>query len=170
MLPSRVRTPHILTSAPWARPSVWRITSPIVTDMSGDGPSAEQIALAHELLDAMQFDTQFNNRYQLPAGLSTTDSPGAAALRDFQRQLVTQEMIRPHAVRRYADQLTADELRSLIAFFRSPLGRRFVGLRQEAGEAIRATVASAFEASEQEHRALADQYRDELRRKREGDD
>ena len=62
--------------------------------------------LAHRLLDAMQFDRRFNHRHV-----------DAAPVRDA-------------VAAYYASTLTDADLRSLVAFFESSVGRKFVSVWQ----------------------------------------
>lgn len=113
-----------------------------------DVPPTER--LAHRLLDALNFDRRFDNRYSKILG----DSPLAAnqsdavrerikALAEERRKRVNPGVIRPAMAAYYAEKLSDDDLKTLIAFFESPVGQRFVAVWESDHESVRRVIAEA---------------------------
>ena len=96
-----------------------------MADTSAQSP--DRLTLANHLLDVMGFDTQMG---RLRPDYSGDEPPvmktaAGKALREFQAKYVTPAVLRPVFAAAYAERFTDDQLRQLIAFYESPVGRRF---------------------------------------------
>jgi hypothetical protein len=105
----------------------------------------EKERLANRLVDATDFDRRFDQRFDNMAPLDPEkerDVPSVArarlqAVTDFNRRVVTAERLRPHMVAHYVDNFSEDELRELLAFYKSPVGRKYVHSWREEPRRIR---------------------------------
>jgi len=93
--------------------------------------------LAHRLLDAMQFDRRFNHRFDTlleNEELRSRRSPEKQHALEAQLRLREKQLdaapVRDALATYYASKLSDGDLRSLIAFFESSVGRKFVSVWQ----------------------------------------
>ena len=107
--------------------------------------SVERLALANRLLDALDFDNaheRFGNR-QMP-GVSQQAQDAYKAWRGVQKKYLTPDKLRPHAARAYASLFNEAELQTLIAFFESPVGKRFTNTQPVIADSIQRVMSEVF--------------------------
>ncbi|GAC1653567.1 MAG: hypothetical protein NVS4B3_16780 [Gemmatimonadaceae bacterium] len=132
------------------------------------GQSAETTRLAAELLREMRFEEGM--RAGVTAGLDAQVrgnpllAPFRAVMHDWASRYLTWDTVGPATVKLYADRFTAGELREMLAFYRTPIGRKML----EAQQPIMAEAARIAEAALAPHQAelqsAIKQRADELQR------
>ena len=113
--------------------------------------SVERLALANRLLDALDFDNsqeRFATR-QMP-GISPEGLEAYKAFRNIEKKYLTPDKMRPHAARAYASLFNEAELRTLITFFESPIGRRFTDTRPVIADSIQRVISEVFREHSEE--------------------
>ncbi|GAC1516743.1 MAG: hypothetical protein NVS1B4_13550 [Gemmatimonadaceae bacterium] len=96
--------------------------------------SAETTRLATELLRAMRFEEGM--RAAVTAGLDAQVrgnplvAPYRAIMHEWTTRHLTWESVGPATVRLYADRFSATELREMLAFYRTPVGRKMIDAQQ----------------------------------------
>ena len=109
--------------------------------------SQEQLELASQLVDTMHVSDQFAEKIKaLTLGILAGD-PKLATQKDLMRDVldhfVTWEAAKPFLIEVWAQSYSAQELRTLVEFCRSPLGQRFLAAQVELGaQAGRRLIAS----------------------------
>jgi hypothetical protein len=133
----------IIVLALWTRPSPARAQgTPAVSPASAVAPDSARVALARELMDLMRVGPTMLQGIEMGLAAQKAANPNlpeafwtefaARARRDLPKFV---ESVVPV----YAGRFTAQELKQLIAFYRTPVGRRLA----EEGGAISADVMRA---------------------------
>ena len=115
--------------------------------------SVERLALANRLLDALDFDNsqeRFATR-QMP-GVSPEGLEMYKAFRNVEKKYLTPDKLRPHAARAYASLFDEAELRTLIVFFESPIGRKYTETRPAIADSIQRVVSEVMREHAEELR------------------
>jgi hypothetical protein len=111
-----------------------------------DAQSPERLALANRLLDALDFDNtsrRFRSR-QMP-GVSDEGRTAMDAIASIEEKALTPEKLRPPVAKAYASLFSEDELRRLIAFYESPIGRRYTAVQPQIADSMQRVISEAFE-------------------------
>lgn len=105
--------------------------------------SPERLALVDSLLTAMDFDRSItgNAAMQLPKLADSSARAGISAYQAFAKKYLTVEAIRPRVANRYAELFSDDELRDMLRFYQSAVGKKFVGLQPSLAQASQAAIA-----------------------------
>lgn len=113
-------------------------------------PSAERLALAAELLEATEQRQIFESSMEIMLTAQIQADPDLRQFEDVLRAWVARytnwNAVKDEFARIYAERFTADEMREIIAFHRTPVGAKLVretpAIMQEA-EAVGARIAEA---------------------------
>jgi len=103
----------------------WAQPEPLAARQTAVSPSHEQAAL--ELLEVMDLQAQYRINLDLMLDQpNMAGTPMAQALREFHDRYMSWEVVRPALVQIYAEAFSESEVRELIAFYRTPIGRKLV--------------------------------------------
>jgi hypothetical protein len=83
-----------------------------------------------------------------------SDSLRLAAIGEFRRRHDVEGRTERAIINAIAKGFSADELRTLVAFFRSPLGRKYLAVRADAGQRTADAVASAMQKYQNEFQSV----------------
>jgi hypothetical protein len=97
-----------------------------------------RIAAAHELVDALNVQKVLDRSMENMLRMQTEQNPAmmqfADIMRAFFARYVTWNALRDSYAQIYADLFSASDLRELVAFYRSPIGRRLADATPELTE------------------------------------
>src|SRR5437868_3971317 len=145
----------LLRASDVSRTDGWTLpaTGEHMASVPPDSDLAERELLAARLLDAMEFDQRISRRYDSltrdRARQSSTSPAAQDALRaviELRRRVVTPELLRPHVIARYVAAFTSAELRELVGFYESPVGKKFVRLWSDDDDTIKRVMTEATDA------------------------
>lgn len=97
-------------------------------------PSAGELALVREFLEVTRTSENFTRTMEamLQSGMGEDLPPEFAdVMREFFAEHFRYEELEPGFIRMYTDLFTEEEMRALIAFYRTPVGQRMVELTPE---------------------------------------
>ncbi|HEU0301376.1 MAG TPA: DUF2059 domain-containing protein [Longimicrobium sp.] len=97
-------------------------------------PSATEVALVREFLEVTRTSENLTRTMEamLQGGMGAEMGPGFAdVMREFFAEHLRYEALEPGFIRMYSDLFTEEELRGLIAFYRTPVGQRMAELTPE---------------------------------------
>lgn len=106
----------------------------VVGILTAAGPTAAQsrshVAAAEDMLVAMDAERMYERTLEQMLSAQIEANPDLVALapvmKQFFRDFVSWEAVRPEHLRVHMERFTEAELRELAAFYRTPLGRRVV--------------------------------------------
>ena len=113
-------------------------------DASAQSPDSTRLVLAQRLLDAMQYDTQLARLTKPPSGPAQATDEAVRLHREFQLKYLTPDKIRPPVERALADLYTEGELKELIAFHESPIGRKYIAMQPKIAEATQGVISEVY--------------------------
>jgi uncharacterized protein len=91
-------------------------------------PAPSHARAAEELLELMDMKSQMQQAMDVMMKAQTEGNPMLAQFEDVMREFLNKylawEQIKPEYVRLYTEVYTEDDLRGLIAFYRTPLGQK----------------------------------------------
>jgi hypothetical protein len=109
---------------------------------------AEKTRLAHQLLDALQFDlilTQTPSPRAHESTPSAEDVALAARMTAFRKKYVTLALLRDAAAQQYAAAMTEAELMEAIAFASSSTGKKLFSAQRGASAAAQIAMMAAIQ-------------------------
>jgi hypothetical protein len=92
-------------------------------------PSASEVAAIRELLEVSRTRENFIRGMELgmeQGGMGEITPEVRAVLREFMDEHFRYEEMEPDFIRMFADTYTEEEIRGLVAFYRTPLGQRMI--------------------------------------------
>lgn len=93
-------------------------------------PSPSHVQAAEELLGIIDVEKTTTEGMELMLKQQIQQNPAMARLEDIMREFVQKAMnwteLKPEYVRLYTDIYTEAELREMVAFYRTPLGKRML--------------------------------------------
>lgn len=117
----------------------------VAMDASAQSRDSTRLALARRLLDVMQHDTQLERLTRPPTGAMGRVGDEAVRLhREFQLKYLTPDKVRPPVERALAELYTEGELKELIAFHDSPLGRKYIAMQPKIAEAAQGVIGEVY--------------------------
>ncbi len=112
---------------------------------TGAAQSDERLALAHRLLDAMDFENaEIRRRDRVVPGQTEAQQKVQKASVAFQAKHLPPQKLREPLAHAYASLFTADELTRLVAFYDSPEGKKLTRLQPELANAIQAVISQVY--------------------------
>ena len=106
--------------------------------VAAQAPRPAPEPLVEELLEVMEMDRQIREAILFSVEAQMQANPALASFGDvfeeFFEKYVTWEAMKPELVKVYAGAFTESEVRDLIAFYRTPVGRKLV---EQSGELMR---------------------------------
>lgn len=111
--------------------------APAAAQTSGAPP--ERLAAAIEMLEAMNTPAEMEAGMEMMLQQQMEMNPMLASMegvmRDFLSRHMSWDALREPLGELYAERMTAEEMRAVTAFYRSPAGRRLADLAPELGTA-----------------------------------
>lgn len=143
---------------------VFLVSVVMVVIATGDSVAQDEASMtpreraAAELIDLLQLEKLTMNTVDVVSQAIMGQNPRAAELTDvlaeFTKEFMRWEDLRPEYIRIYSDAYTEAELMELIAFYKTPVGRKTVEITPEL-------VKQSTEA----HQILLQQHLPELQRR-----
>jgi hypothetical protein len=78
-------------------------------------------------------------------GVSDEGRTAMDAIASIEEKALTPEKLRPPVAKAYASLFSEDELRRLIAFYESPIGRRYTAVQPQIADSMQRVISEAFE-------------------------
>lgn len=113
-------------------------------------PSASELALVHEFLEVTRTSENLTRTIEalLQGGVGEDMPPGFVdVMREFFAEHFRYKDLEPGFIRMYTDLFTDEELRGLIAFYRTPVGQRMVELTPEIAARTQQITSEVMEAA-----------------------
>lgn len=106
------------------------LSSAGIVEAQQNTPRTAHAAAAAELIALLNLEEQMGVGLKSSFGALAVESPGATQMQEvmvgFMEEFLPWEIVEPEYVRVYQDAFTEAELRELIAFYSTPIGRRLV--------------------------------------------
>ena len=97
--------------------------------------TAAQKESAAELLEVMKMDDAVRDATMMSVEMQVEANPALAPFRDVMSEFIdkylTWEAMKPDLIQLYAESFSEQELRELIAFYRTPTGQKTIALLPE---------------------------------------
>jgi hypothetical protein len=113
-------------------------------------PTPGEVAAVRELLEVSHTRDNFIRGMELgmeQGGMGEMTPEIRAVLREFMDEHFRYEDMEPDFVRMYADAFTEEEIRGLVAFYRTPLGQRMVQTLPEITAASQRIVMERLQSA-----------------------
>ncbi|HET6228603.1 MAG TPA: DUF2059 domain-containing protein [Longimicrobiaceae bacterium] len=135
-----------------------RVAMRQVDTTPAEQPSAAHLQAAADVLDAMDMEQSLARSIDATIEMQVSRDPQLERYEDVLRRFFTRWMswarLRDDYARIYADHFTADELRQIAAFYRSPAGQRLAASTPDLMRESAALGQKAVEGHMDELRAM----------------